>query len=134
MTHRDPSEDILHESESIAESAQAVAGPPPEPRKLVGSRARRIARNAFIAIPLILLVIWTVLPFLVTLSVSFKHKADVFANPGLIPTSPTLNAYREVLSSESFTTSFVNSVIVGTGTTFLTLLIGVPAAYAFARF
>jgi ABC-type glycerol-3-phosphate transport system permease component len=73
-------------------------------------------------------------PFLVTLSVSFKQRADVFADPGLIPTNPSLDAYREVLSSESFTTSFVNSLIVGAGTTALTIVLGVPAAYAFARF
>jgi multiple sugar transport system permease protein len=87
-----------------------------------------------LAIPLVALVVWTLAPFLVTVSVSFKTRAEVFANPGLIPEAPSLEAYREVLSSESFTTSFLNSVVVGVGTTLLTLAIGVPAAYAFARF
>jgi multiple sugar transport system permease protein len=68
------------------------------------------------------------------MSVSLKNRAEVFADPSLIPSNPNLDAYREVLSSESFTNSFLNSVIVGAGTTLLTLLIGVPAAYAFARF
>ncbi|MGI9585972.1 MAG: carbohydrate ABC transporter permease [Acidimicrobiia bacterium] len=134
MSEYKPIEDTILESDTIAEATQAIAGPPPEPKTPVGSRIRRITRNILIAIPLILLVIWTVLPCLVTLSVSFKHRADVFAHPGLIPTDPTLDAYREVLSSDSFQTSFINSVIVGVGTTLLTLVIGVPAAYAFARF
>jgi ABC-type glycerol-3-phosphate transport system permease component len=98
------------------------------------TRVRRGTRQVILAIPLVALVVWTVAPFLVTVSVSFKTRAEVFANPSLIPTSPSLDAYREVLGSESFTTSFLNSVIVGVGTTLLTLAIGVPAAYAFARF
>jgi multiple sugar transport system permease protein len=91
-------------------------------------------RQAILAIPLIGLVVWTVAPFIVTLSISLKDRAEVFANPSLIPANPNLDAYREVLTSESFITSFLNSVIVGVGTTLLTLVIGVPAAYAFARF
>lgn len=81
-----------------------------------------------------MLLIWTVAPFLVTISVSFKDRAAVFADPSLIPSSPRLDAYREVLSSESFATSLVNSIIVGLGTTLLTVALAIPAAYAFARF
>ena len=121
-------------AESTARAATAVAGRPPETRRLAGGRLRRGLKQTLLALPLAALVVWTLAPFLVTVSVSFKERAAVFANPGLIPTDPNLDAYREVLASESFTTSFVNSVIVGVGTTLLTLAIGVPAAYAFARF
>jgi multiple sugar transport system permease protein len=119
---------------STAKAAEAVLGPAPEPKRTPMSRARRRIRQVLLAIPLIALMVWTVAPFLVTVSVSLKTRAEVFANPSLIPSSPSLDAYREVLGSESFTTSFLNSVIVGVGTTLLTLVIGVPAAYAFARF
>lgn len=121
-------------STPTARAAGAVIGPPPEPGRTAMTKVRRRTREAILAIPLIALVVWTVAPFLVTLSVSFKTRAEVFANPSLIPASPSLDAYQEVLGSESFTTSFLNSVIVGVGTTLLTLAIGVPAAYAFARF
>ncbi len=97
-------------------------------------RATQIFKNVLISIPLILLVIWTVGPFLVTLSVSLKDKVEVFADPSLIPANPSLDAYGDVVRSDSFTTSFWNSVFVGLGTTALTILISVPAAYAFARF
>ena len=127
-----PEEPVL--AAATARATQAVVGGPRETRQTAGSRARLVIRRILIAIPLIALVAWTVAPFLVTLSVSFKQRAEVFADPSLIPSSPTLDAYREVLASESFTTSFVNSLIVGIGTTVLTILIGVPAAYAFARF
>jgi ABC-type glycerol-3-phosphate transport system permease component len=121
-------------SSPTARAATAVTGPEPEPKGSPGSRIRRILRNVLLSLPLIALVIWTLAPFLVTLSVSFKDRAQVFANPGLIPSNPTLDAYTQVLTSDSFTTSFINSAIVGVGTTLLTIVIGVPAAYAFARF
>jgi len=121
-------------AEETARAAAAVTGPPPEPRRSPGGKVRRGLRQALLALPLIALVVWTLAPFLVTFSVSFKQRAAVFAEPGLIPTNPNLDAYREVLSSESFLDSFLNSLIVGVGTTLLTIVIGVPAAYAFARF
>ncbi|MPZ54821.1 MAG: hypothetical protein GEU79_19200, partial [Acidimicrobiia bacterium] len=102
--------------------------------RTVGDRARMWLRRILLAIPLLALVVWTLAPFLVTATVSFKERAAVFADPGLIPLAPSLDAYREVLSSASFTSSFVNSLVVGVGTTVLTIIIGVPAAYAFARF
>ncbi|HSM45007.1 MAG TPA: carbohydrate ABC transporter permease, partial [Acidimicrobiia bacterium] len=117
-----------------ARAAAAVTGPEPEPKGSPGSRTRRVLRSVLLSLPLIALVVWTLAPFLVTLSVSFKDRAQVFANPSLIPSNPNLDAYAQVLSSDSFTTSFVNSLIVGVGTTLLTIVIGVPAAYAFARF
>jgi ABC-type glycerol-3-phosphate transport system permease component len=94
----------------------------------------RHVKRGLMMIPLVLLVLWTVVPFLITLSISFKAPADVFTNTGLIPERPTLSAYRDVLSREGFRTSFLNSVIVGVGTTLLTLMVAVPGAYAFARF
>ena len=121
-------------AQATADASRAVTGPSPERHRPAGGKLRRGIRQTLLAIPLIALVVWTVAPFLVTLSVSFKERAEVFANPGLIPASPNLDAYREVLASESFIDSFLNSLIVGVGTTLLTLVIGVPAAYAFARF
>lgn len=128
-THEEPALSV-----PTARATGAVGGKPPEAYRTAGSRARRILRNTVLSIPLVALVIWTVAPFLVTLSVSFKDRAEVFANPGLIPTSPSFEAYGQVLTSDSFTSSFFNSVVVGVGTTALTIAIGVPAAYAFARF
>ena len=122
-------------TESVAEkSLKAAEFETHEPRRTAGRRTKQVLRNILIAIPLIALVVWTVAPFFVTLSVSLKDKTQVFADPSLIPANPSLDAYARVLSSESFTTSFTNSVIVGVGTTVLTIVIAVPAAYAFARF
>ena len=119
---------------TTAKAATGAMGTPSAKPRAQGRGFRYGLRQVLLSVPLILLMIWTLAPFLVTLSVSFKEKSEVFADPGLIPSEPNLEAYREVLSSESFTTSLVNSLVVGAGTTLLTLAIGVPAAYAFARF
>jgi ABC-type glycerol-3-phosphate transport system permease component len=119
----------------IPRDEQADIGPRVDPPGSEATRRlKRIGRNVLISLPLIALVIWTVAPFLVTLSVSLKDKVEVFSDPRLIPANPQLDAYSNVLASESFTTSFWNSVYVGVGTTILTIVLSVPAAYAFARF
>jgi multiple sugar transport system permease protein len=85
-------------------------------------------------LPLAVLVLWTLGPFLISLSVSFKAPAQVFADPGLIPEQPTLDAYARALERPGFRKTLWNSVVIGFGSLVLTLVIGVPAAYAFARF
>lgn len=99
-----------------------------------GSVVASHVKKALLWIPLILLVLWTVVPFLVTLSISLKTRGEVFADPRLVPPSPSLAAYREVIARPGFRGAFLNSAIVGLGTTALTLALAVPAAYAFARF
>jgi multiple sugar transport system permease protein len=133
MTDTLPQDEIPADS-TAEESLKATERAPRGRRRTAGGGAKGIVRSILISIPLILLVVWTVAPFLVTLSVSLKDKTEVFADPSLIPANPSLEAYGDVLSSESFTTSFWNSVFVGVGTTVLTILLSVPAAYAFARF
>ena len=95
---------------------------------------RRRLRRFMVSIPLLILAVWTIYPILMTLSISFKTRADVSADPGLIPSNPTLDGYRSVIEQEGFRGAFVNTVIVGLGTALLTLALAVPAAYAFARF
>jgi ABC-type glycerol-3-phosphate transport system permease component len=121
-------------STATAKAAAAVTGKAPLRPPTIGSRALRVFRKVLLALPLVALMVWTLAPFLVTISVSFKERAAVFAQPGLIPQNPSLDAYRTVIASQSFTSSLTNSLIVGIGTTLLTIAIGVPAAYAFARF
>lgn len=94
----------------------------------------RVGRKLGVWIPLILLALWTIYPLLLTLSISLKTRAAVATDPGLIPDAPTLAAYRDVFAQQGFISAFVNSVVVGFGTAVLTLLLAVPAAYAFARY
>ena len=97
-------------------------------------RMKRWLRRIGIGIPLFALAVWTIYPLLMTLAISFKTRADVSADPGLIPSNPTLDGYRSVFERQGFQDAFINSMVVGLGTALLTVLLAVPAAYAFARF
>jgi len=83
-----------------------------------------------------LAVAWVifVFPLLWVLGLSFKTRAQVFANPPLWVWTPTLENYARVLQGADFLGAFVNSTIISGGAVGLSLAIGVPAAYAFARF
>jgi ABC-type glycerol-3-phosphate transport system permease component len=104
------------------------SSPPP------GVSIKRWLRRIGTWIPLAVLAVWTIYPVLMTLAISFKTRADVSADPGLIPSNPTLDGYRSVLERQGFQDAFINSMVVGLGTALLTVLLAVPAAYAFARF
>lgn len=109
----------------------------PQQRNLPGQGRSPIGKlwhRTLVGLPLFLLIVWTLLPFLITVSVSFKTKQETFANLGLIPETFSTQAYTDVFSDPNFISAFVNSVIVGFGTAIVTVVIGLPAAYAFARF
>jgi multiple sugar transport system permease protein len=53
--------------------------------------------------------------------------------PPLLIWKPTLANYAAVLTRGEFLSAFANSLIVSTGAVLASLIVGVPAAYAFAR-
>src|SRR5262249_28844767 len=63
-----------------------------------------------------------------------KTRLQVFANPPLFIWWPTLENYVDVLSRSDFLLAFVNTLVVAGSAVTLSLCVGVPAAYAFARF
>src|SRR5690606_11206398 len=75
------------------------------------------------------------LPVYWMLVTSFKQQADVFARPpALVPMPPTTSAYRNaVLGDPDIARGLLNTFVIATGTTLLTLVVAVPAAYALAR-
>ncbi|EKD69611.1 MAG: hypothetical protein ACD_47C00065G0002 [uncultured bacterium] len=76
----------------------------------------------------------TLLPFVWMLSTSFKDTSEIFTkSPVFIPKTPTLQNYRELFVRVDFLMHFLNSVIVATGVTFLSLLVNALAAFAFAK-
>lgn len=117
------------------DTQQSTNTPPAKRARAGGTKTvvkNRISK-AFLYLPLLVLTLWTLVPFLITLSVSLKTRGEVFSDPRLIPRNPTLAAYAEQLARPEFRAAFMNSVWVGLGTTIFTLLLAVPAAYAFAR-
>ena len=81
----------------------------------------------------LLLFVW-VIPLIWAVIVSLKSETEVLAYPPSIFFEPTLQNYRDALfGGVSILPSLATSLIVSTATTVLTIVIAVPAAYAFAR-
>lgn len=93
-----------------------------------------LGRNAaLLAAGAILLLIW-VFPLLWAIVVSLKSETEVLAYPPRVFFEPTLRNYADALfGGFSIMPSLVTSMIVSTATTVLTIVLAVPAAYAFAR-
>ncbi len=85
---------------------------------------------------LILLSAFVLLPMMVAISQSFMTNQAVNRwPPQIIPTEPTLDNFRSVLTQQDLRLDLWlrNSLIAATGYTFAVLIICAPAAYAFAR-
>ncbi len=105
------------------------------------SRKQRSVGHAFIVYCLVaLLMVFAALPMLWMLSTSLKPSDEVFAiPPRWIPNQVTLANYDKIFNpvrraSGNFGTYFANSMIVSVASTMLSVLVSVPAAYAFSRF
>jgi len=94
---------------------------------------RRLRAPALAIITLAFLLAWA-FPIFWSVLNSFKTETDVLAYPPKLFFEPTLNAYREVLwGSQSILPNLWSSVIISVGTTIVTMILAVPAAYALAR-
>ena len=79
-----------------------------------------------------LLIFIIIFPFLWLLQMSVRPTPDIFAWPPKVLFNPTLEHYFSLRVGQ-FPQSFANSFISATTTTFLSLIIGVPAAYSLSR-
>ena len=86
---------------------------------------------------LTLAVIVTLLPFVWAFINSIKTSTATFEPGAFIPFitfQPTLDSWHNVLSDPQAINAFISSIVVSVGTTAVALILGVPAAYALARF
>lgn len=106
-------------------------GKAPKARVRRGMRKRRGAVITFV-----LLTLWSIFaiaPILWILMMSFKTPADIISWPPKFFFTPIMDNYAAVLSGTEFLRPFGNSLIVTLGSLALTVVIGLPAAYALAR-
>ncbi len=93
-----------------------------------------ILRVLFYAI-VVLILLYALIPFYWAVRSSLTPSADLFRTPvQYIPTHPTLENYRGVLSTSLFRQALLNSAIVSISVTLLALIIGSFASYAMGRF
>lgn len=86
------------------------------------------------AIPLALLLVVSLLPYVWIILSSLKRRADLLTTPPRWLFDPTFENYRQILIEKNFDNYLVNSLIVGLSSTFLAVSIGTLAAYGFSRF
>jgi multiple sugar transport system permease protein len=103
---------------------------------LIGDVLRGLALT-LVALFFLFPIAWVVL-------MSFETNADILRIPPSLAVTPTLQNYAAIVSGKlatsagtlevAFMNNFLNSLILSTASVALSLLLGVPAAYAFARF
>ena len=123
----------------MAATSQALARDAASPlSEVVASRPRqgllhgplaRLTRHAR-AIAAIFVLLLVLAPFLWLVQLAFRPAAQLFDEAWWV--APTLDSFRSLLQG-NFIKSFGNSLIVSSLSTGLSMLIGVPAAYALTR-
>jgi multiple sugar transport system permease protein len=101
-------------------------------------------RRAAVLVGAALLLIWTAFPFFWILLTSLKSPGDMLSVPPKFVFTSTLDNYAALVMGEKrgdyastrpdFPLFFLNSMIISVGSVVLSVLSGIPAAYALARF
>ncbi|MDH4009148.1 MAG: carbohydrate ABC transporter permease, partial [Desulfobacterales bacterium] len=82
----------------------------------------------------VLMILTWAFPVLWVILTSFKTRTDIFTLPPKIFFNPTVEHYIEAfIRSSDIAFGTFNSILIATVTTIFTLLVAVPAGYAFAR-
>ncbi len=97
-------------------------------------RLKLSLKKILLALAIVLVVIFCLAPVLWQVLTSFKVNQDIAAVPTkYFPTRYTLNHYIELFTRRPFWRYILNSAFVSIVSTFVSLAIGAPAAYALAR-
>ena len=98
-----------------------------------GVGRQRRAGDALALLALLAYTAFALFPLLWIFLMSLKTQRDVIATPPKFIFTPTFQNYAEVLSRPDFLVPLKNTVIVTLGALMLSVIIGLPAAYALAR-
>src|SRR4029450_538803 len=83
---------------------------------------------------LLLMFLWTAIPFYWMIATSLKHDKEIYGYEAtLIPARPTLDNYATVFREAPYLLFLRNSLAGAAGPTFLSMVIAVLGAYAIAR-
>jgi len=83
----------------------------------------------------ILYIIFLIFPLVWVLASSLKSTQEIYSGaPTILPQQMTLDHYRSVVNGQQIFRSMWNSVVVGTISTILVVLLAVPSAYAMVRY
>jgi len=96
--------------------------------------ARRRGYSVFRFVAIVAVCVIFAFPIIWLFLAAFKHGVDIYSADKTFIFEPTLDNFGSVFGEQNFLPFFVNSFIVGVVSTLLSLLIGLPAAYAMSRF
>lgn len=101
-----------------------------------GSRGRRLRPGRWVAFAIaVAFALVMVAPFALMISTAFKPHAYVLEiPPKLIPDAPTLDNFIQAITTNDFGRYFLNSVLVATLSTTVSVLLASMLAFTFARF
>lgn len=98
-------------------------------------KRKNLLLRIFIHAALAIGLVYASFPVLWMLSCSIKSNTEIFSvPPRLIPKALTLEAYHAIFSSAMKLRFFINSYLVATAVTLLTLLVAILAGYSFSRY
>jgi multiple sugar transport system permease protein len=103
--------------------------------KVVVPRRRRPVDSWVVGSYIVVLValVGVLVPIVTVAINSLKTPADIFTKNWEVFFAPTLDNYAKVFGELNFASNLLNSSIVAVGSTALSLVLGVPFAYALAR-
>ncbi|MCA9863673.1 MAG: carbohydrate ABC transporter permease [Thermomicrobiales bacterium] len=105
------------------------------PRSLSPGKQRKRTPGSIVANILVILVLVVFMfPIVMIFLTSIKNRVDALASPPVWIFTPTFSNYVDIFQQYPFSSYLRNSVLVATLNTLIALIIGVPAAYALARF
>jgi len=118
----------------MATLQQGLERDQPVELSVVGARRRTPLARVLVYVLLVAIAVFFLLPLVVVISASFKFGAEVVTDTGLIPREPGMENYQALFEGQArFAQWFMNSAIVSTIGTMLTLALTSLSAYAFAR-
>lgn len=102
---------------------------------MIHRRRTRLRRLLEVELPVLLIVLFALAPYVWMVLTSIKPSSAIGAFPvQYLPAEPTLEHYRVLLARTSFLRNLLDSLVVAAGAVVLGLGVSVPAAYAFSRF
>ena len=81
----------------------------------------------------LIMAVWS-LPVAWLVSMSLRDNADILSTFEVIPSNISLNSYAQFFEDPSWIGSYMNSITYTLLNTVLSLIVALPAAYAFSRF
>ncbi|NLJ95344.1 MAG: carbohydrate ABC transporter permease [Clostridiaceae bacterium] len=82
---------------------------------------------------MLVLIVCAIFPIYWMVSLAFRDSAELASNLSLIPQSFTLENFKILFEQNNFAQALSNSLLITVVSLFISLLLGIPAAYGLAR-